>query len=340
MKILKLDRKKRFIQLKIENPEDLWHLEKILETGDIITSKTLRKTSVKREDKIEYGKKIPVTIGIKAEKWELRPEMHSLRITGPILSGPKDVITLRSYHTHQIEPGNVLKIEKEKWKPYQLERLKKAKVKQPEIFVCVIDREQADFALLKESGVHTKGTVYFRKVFESEDRSSFYREIIKTLKDSHTDIIILAGPGFEKENLYKFIQEKEPELSKKIFLESCSDTGISGIKEVIKKSSLKVLKEMRLKKETEILERFFEELSKEGLVAYGRKETQEALSFGAIETLLVSEEKIHDFEDFMQEAEKQRAKIIIISSEHENGERFLHLGGIGALLRFSIKVCD
>lgn len=335
MRLLEINAKKNYIKLKVESPEDLWQLGKILEKGDIVTSRTLRKTSVKRGDKIEHGERIPVILSIKAEKWEFHSDSHSLRITGPILEGPEDMVRLSSYHTLQVKIGSILKIEKEKWKSYQIERLKKARIKQPEIFICVIDREQADFALLKASGIQMKGSLYFRKK-EKEERKEFYGQILKILKESPGNIIIIGGPGFEKENLFKFIQEKDSEIGKKIHLEPCSSTGISGIQEIIKRSSSKILKETRIAKETQLIEKFLEEISKDGSVIYGKKETEEALKIGAVEILIVSEDKVHEFEGLLEEAEKMKVKIEIVSSEHENGKRFLSLGGIGGFLRFKI----
>jgi protein pelota len=72
-------------------------------------------------------------------------------------------------------------------------------------------------------------------------------------------------------------------------------------------------------------------------VVYGKKETEHALGMGAVERLLVSEEKIHDYEGILDEAEKMRTEIVIISGEHESGERFLAIGGIGGFLRFKIR---
>jgi protein pelota len=70
---------------------------------------------------------------------------------------------------------------------------------------------------------------------------------------------------------------------------------------------------------------------------YGKKETEHALEMGAVERLLVSEEKIHDYEHILDKAESLRTEIVVISSEHESGEKFLAIGGIGGFLRFKIR---
>ena len=47
-----------------------------------------------------------------------------------------------------------------------------------------------------------------------------------------------------------------------------------------------------------------------------------------------SEDKLEEYEPLMDQVEKQRGQVIIISTEHESGEEFLGLGGIAAFLRF------
>ena len=58
---------------------------------------------------------------------------------------------------------------------------------------------------------------------------------------------------------------------------------------------------------------------------------------GAVETLLVSSEKIREFEKLMEAAEKLGTKISIITSDHTMGEQFSGLGGVAGLLRFRMK---
>ncbi|HDD72584.1 MAG TPA: mRNA surveillance protein Pelota, partial [Candidatus Aenigmarchaeota archaeon] len=123
---------------------------------------------------------------------------------------------------------------------------------------------------------------------------------------------------------------------KKLFLEHSHATGMSGINEVIKKSANKILRDSRIAREAEIVEEFFSRIGSEGLAVYGKKETEQAVRSGAVEMLLVSEERMQEFEELMDITEKMGGRVKIISSDHESGERFLHLGGIGGLLRFRI----
>ncbi|MCJ7816331.1 MAG: mRNA surveillance protein pelota, partial [Candidatus Aenigmarchaeota archaeon] len=277
----------------------------------------------------------------KLEKVEYHKDIHVLRLGGPITEGPEDV-QLSSYHTLSIDTDSVLTIHKARWKPYHMDRLKKAKQRRPLLFICSLDREEADFAGLRESGIEWAGSVRAKKsgqrTGKQERGSEYYQEILGALeKNQGFEAIVLAGPGFEKDNLLKFIQEKNPSLARKIIPEKTSSAGRRGIQEVIQTSANRLLKETRVAKETELVENLLMEASRDGPVVYGKKETEHALGMGAVERLLVSEEMIHDFEGILDEAEKLRTESVVISSEHESGEKFLGIGGIGGFLRFRLR---
>ncbi len=337
MRILFQNRKEGVIKLMPDSPDDLWHLQKILESGDFVTARTLRKTAVKRGGEIELGEKRPMTITIEVEKSEFHKYTHKLRLTGKIAEGPED-IQLNSYHSIDVEPGTALKIKK-KWKSYHLDRLNKARIKKPLLFICMIDREQADFASLLESGLDWHGSVHFKKIKGKEDnRDDFYTSIMENLeKQKECKHIIVAGPGFERENILNFIKKENPDLAGKIILEYASYIGKPGMQEVLKTSLNKVLRQTRAAEETALVEELLKKINQEGLVAYGRKETEHAIDSGAVETLLVSDQKIKDFEELMEKAEKAGGKIVIISSDHQSGEKFLGIGGIAGFLRFRVK---
>ena len=118
-----------------------------------------------------------------------------------------------------------------------------------------------------------------------EHFNNFFLDKLPDLKG-----ILVGGPGLTKN---KFIdggyldyrlKEKVVELFDTVYTEEY------GLRELVDKasSSLEKLEVMREKK---IMGQFFTQLIKEdGLVAYGRKEIDKALTLGAVEDLLISEE--------------------------------------------------
>lgn len=332
MKVISKDLRHGRVKLKVETPEDLWHLEHVIEEGDLITARTMRKTVVKRAGTYDYGEKKPMVLTIRAEKIEFQKDSGVLRVTGPILSGP-DNVQKQSYHTIQVDVNVVLTIGKARWKSYHLERINRARIKKPLLLVCVLDRERADFAIVKESGIEMKAAI---ENYDRENMENYYKEITAYLRKQDMGTIVLAGPGFERENLSRFIQKGDKELSKKIVLEHASSTGINGVQEVIKKSANRILKETRIARESEHVNEILKRIKTGGPVVYGAKETEKAVNLGAVETLFVSQDRIREFEKIMERQEKMKGSVVIIGSDHELGEQFLHLGGIAGFLRFRL----
>lgn len=341
MRIIKFDRKKGIAKIKIEYLTDLWHLLHILEPGDYLTAKTLRRVSIKRGDKIEYGEKKSIIATICLKKMEFQKDTGKLRLSGIIIRAPESFSM--GHHTMKIEPGVILTIEK-KWKDSQVKRMVSAGRKEPTILVCLIDRENACFFSLKTYEIEFLGEnprpVIIGKgkhEYKQESNKRFYEKVANYMRSkSGYEKIIIAGPGFEKLNLFNFIKNSDKTLADKIVLETVSTTKKSGLNELLKKTSNRILSQIRITRETQRIEKLFEEIGKDGLVVYGKEEVENAIKFGALKELIVSEEKIYEYEKLMEMAESVGCKVEIVSSIHEAGERFLHLGGIGGFLRFRI----
>ena len=332
MKMLKRNLKEKSITLKIENLEDLWHLEHVVDAGDAVTSRTMRKTVIKSGDDMKYGDRKPMTLTIKTGKVEFQKDSGILRISGQITEGPEDA-QRGSHHTLQVEEGSVLTIRKD-WKPYQVRRIEKAGIKKPLMVICVLDREHCDVALLRESGMEIKTGI---DNFDKENMEAYYDEIRKFLGKYEGFRIVLAGPGFERENLLRFLKEAKSGIAKSVILEHSSSTGTNGIHEVIKKSADKILRDYRISRETERVQELLKRIRTEGLATYGIAEVGKAVDAGALEVLLISENMVKDHERLMEKAEKMGGEIMIIGSDHELGQQFLHLGGIAGFLRFKIE---
>lgn len=100
--------------------------------------------------------------------------------------------------------------------------------------------------------------------------------------------IIVAGPGITKN---EFLEQQilHYDLRKKVLgTIDISYTDESGIREAVQKSE-ELLKDEEITKERTALNRFFTEVVKNGLVAYGQKEVEETISMGKAETILLSE---------------------------------------------------
>lgn len=353
MKILHTDFKKGEAKVKIENVDDLWYLNQIVEKSDLIKGKTLRKIKIgeetQRKQKVE---KKAVFLLIEVEKLEFSKTSNVLRISGIVKQGPEDV-PLGSYHTFNIGENTIIEITKQKWLKFQLDKLKESsKELSSKILICVHDREEAYFALMKKYGyqmlVDIKGNVA-KKADAKQVESNFYKEILRQLEDYNErynlNKIIIASPAFWKEELTKEI--KNEELKSKIILATCSSVGENAINEVIKRpETSEALKQDRIAKEYKLVEELFAEISKNSLASYGLKETRNAAEAGAVKYLLITdtfiqkkrmEERYDEIEYVMKTVDSAKGEITIISSEHEAGKKLDGLGGIAAILRYKIS---
>ncbi len=330
----------------VETPDDLWYLNNIIDPGDVITGKTLRKIKVTEEATAERKK---VFMVITVEKVEYTPT--ELRVSGKVTEGPEDV-PHGSYHTFSIEQGSTITIIKPEWLRYQLDYLKEATtVKMPKIILCVFDREEALFAKLTRDGYSMLATLkgkVAKKALPEKVKETFYEQIITQLEeyDKRFDLdkIILASPAFWKEDLYKVL--KNQELKKKIIQATCSGVDETAIAEVLKrKETQQALHEERVSKEMTIVDELFLAIAKKGPAAYGMKETEQAADAGAIEHVLVTDKLIQkaraentfaQLDRIMKQVDRAKGRVWIISTEHEGGKKLQGLGGIGALLRYKL----
>ncbi len=351
MQIITKNLKKSFVKLKIQNLDDLWYLSNIINKGDLIRAQTTRKIKIGKEEQRKQAiVKKKITLTIKVEKIDYKADV--LRVSGEIIECPEDV-QKGSWHSFNLTINSVLTITKEEWLKYQLDWLKQAsKEKIPKILICCFDREEAYFALLKRAGYeilsHIKGKVV-KKAIEEKLKTTFWQEIAKQIKaydeKLKLDKVIIASPSFWKEYLVKEI--KEPSLKEKIVQASCSSVDKTGLNEILKRPELvNVLKEERVAEEVSLVEQLLIEIKKQGKVSYGLKETETAITTGAVQTLLVTDsflkqmreqEKTEKINELMKLTEQMKGSVAIISSEHEGGKKLDSLGGIGALLRYRIS---
>jgi protein pelota len=350
MQILAQNLKKGIIKIKVDNTDDLWYLSHIIDKGDLIKGKTLRKIKTGNKEGKSNTIKKSVFIKIRVEKIDFQETV--LKLLGKILEGPED-IPRGTYHSFNVEEGSIIGILKENWLRFQIDKLNEAAAtEQPRILICILDREEAIFALSKRKGYEILTSLEGEVQKKDEKviaKGSFYEDLIKLLEDYTARYkiknIIVASPIFWKEELIKHV--KDEHIKEKITLATCSSVGKNAIDEVMKRPEVKeVLKQVRVAKEINLVEEFLTALAKKEPVAYGLKEVQEAANAGAVKALLVTDSFIHKMREterysqldyIMRLVEQTKGEINIISSEHEAGRKLDGLGGLGAILRYRIN---
>ncbi|MHC1605433.1 MAG: mRNA surveillance protein pelota [Candidatus Methanofastidiosia archaeon] len=345
MRIVHKDLSKGEIKLKIETLDDMWHLSNIIEEGDMVYATTFRRQQAK-QDMLRPTKteKIKVYLGVRIEKIEFSHHSDTLRLTGIIEEGDQ----MGSYHTINVETSSTIKIVK-KWKDYQLDRILTA-VKtssEPRILIATVDEGECDFGIVKQHGIAFVGSIH-RNIPGKRDitkrkgeKENFFREVAEKiefyLEEREIKDVIVAGPGFVKEEFYSWIKEKRPVLQTKIHIKSTSVTGKTGIWEVVKRGYVEsIYKKSRVAFETALVEELFKKILTEE-AAYGFEEVKKAVERSQASYVVVTDEmlrKSEEVQDLIELAKNLKSTPHIISTSHEEGEKLRGLGGIGAVLRF------
>ena len=345
MKLIYKDLKHGEIKLIPENLDDIWHLYNLIDNGDIVRSITYR--SIEQEDdkiRSKKSEKKRMKLGVEVKEIEFHEFSDRLRIHGIIKEGPQD---LGSFHTLNISSDKMdkLSIIKREWKHYHINRIEEAiKTKNQDILTFVsLDEESATIAVLRQSGIQLIAEIksnHSGKMYESIDKSNEYYgnilSIIKIYKKGNSPLIIV-GPGFIREHFMKFVNDNFVEKTFEIIIHGTGNSGLNGIHEAIKSGIIdRITKENRVVFETQMIEKLFEEIKKDGLVVYGLNKVYECLKNGAVDRFLLTDAMVRTKkgEEMLNISKKNKSDFTIINTIHEAGKKLDGLGGFAAFLRF------
>lgn len=352
MKIIKQDTKEGIIELVPETLDDLWHLSHIIETGDNASSKTTRRIQDNTGDKLRSDRGVKKTffLGLDIENITFHLFTGKLRLTGVITRGPEDLIPLGSHHTLEVKLNTPLTIKKQRWQNWAIKRLNQAidASKKLSAMIIVLEDDTATIGLMRQFGIEyygpIKGHVSGKRIIDKNRQKNivqFYEKVIESIEkfDSIQNIVI-AGPGFVKNDFYDYLKEKHKSLAKMSVIEATGSGGRNGISEVLKKGTVeKLTSENRVAVEMGAIDKLLAQIGKNSSkIAYGIKQTKEAINLGAVSQLLILDTKVasENMGELMDMVENMKGEVMVISSEHEGGKQLESLGGMAAILRYEI----
>ncbi len=341
MQILKYYKDESKVSVLVETLEDLWALERIIFPGDLVKTKTVRKYKASETD---VGELKDVIIEVKVEKIELDRSASRLRVLGKITYGkPLEYVSLNSHHTLNIASGDKVEITKEKWEDYILDLLyKEAKEsRRPKLGIVLVDDEKAFSAKILGYGIEFGSEIYnnlsknLSQKEYAELQTKFFNKVIDVINNMDVSTVILAGPGFTKNDIKSYIDNvpTSNKLNKTIVIMDVSNTEKSGVYELIKSDSVKKLMENELiKSEFELMEKFLKNLSL-GYSKYGIKDVEEALDNYEVGEIIVNDSKLNDndIKRLLAKAESYGVKIDIINSLDEVGQQLQAFGDIASI---------
>lgn len=345
----------------MESLDDLWHLYNVIAPGDKVISRTSRRIRIGDDDsrKRESVRKI-MTLVLEVEDVAFHSFSNRLRVKGIILEGPNDLVNIGSYHTFNVEPGDILTIIKEFWPKFLLKRIKKAVAdeKSPVCMIITIDDDEAEIFLAADFGLQSVLSIrsgISRKRGDQKTHDATMREyfddvtlaVRAQIEQNEIGLVVAAGPGFVKEHFAKHLREAHIKDLPPIAVETTNSTKVTGAKEVLYRGIIsETLTEIKLERETQMIENILTHIGKDdGLATYGSDEVQRAVQYGAVEELLITDKKLREgseqdrkwMDRLIRDTEKTQGEFHIVSTDHPAGDLLENLGGIAALLRFRIE---
>ncbi|MEM3380673.1 MAG: mRNA surveillance protein pelota [Candidatus Bathyarchaeia archaeon] len=354
MKILNEDLRHGIMKVSIDNLDDLWILYNLIRKGDKIYSRTTREVKVERVGGTS-SRRVPANLGLSVEKVYYDKDLARLRIHGTIIDAPEDLSVLGSHHTINLHEGKVATIIKEYWAQHDIDSLRKAVRPGPPIIIVALDNDECAIGVSRTSGVEVNVELKSGLPSKSEaDRREqamlkYLGEISGALVKVHEKVdgrIVVVGPAFAKEHLVRHLRKNFPELSDNIAaVKSVSSGGVAGVLEAVRVGVVgKVLKESRIIEESGLVEELLARLgASRGDVSYGIEEVESDAISGAVQTVLVCDDKLRSaegeerirLESILKTVESKGGRVVIVSTGHEGGRKLDSLGGIAAFLRYS-----
>jgi len=326
------------IRLLPESIDDLWHLRHLIAPGDLVFATTFRSVE-STSDKIrpEKVEKRPVRLGIRVERLEFSEHGVRLRISGPIEHG----VDAGAYHTLNAETGHEISLIKQ-WRPVDLERIGRA-IKASVygvIHILTIEEGEAELFRLRQYGPESVITVTAGsgKGGDTDTRTAFFDQVLTHIADISGPLII-AGPGFVRDDFVKYAKSRGSEPAGRALVIETRRIGRGAVQDVIGAGTLdRLIGDLQLSREVKLMDEVLLRIAQDGAVAYGRQDVSDAIGYGAAEEVLITDILLHDtgITRLMERAEAMRAKVVVLSSRFEPGERLDALGGIAALLRYRI----
>ncbi|MEM3736941.1 MAG: mRNA surveillance protein pelota [Candidatus Bathyarchaeia archaeon] len=360
VKLLSFNSKRGEVEVVLENQDDLWHLYNIVDKGDLAYAKTTREIKGTAEgSRPSAGRRVSLLLGIRVEEVFFDRNVDRLRIRGIVVEGPECYGgLLNSYHTLSLKVGSRLRLVKEAWHNHQLRRLKEAtEVKACPVIILAIDDEDACVSVLGRFGVDVRfeSRVRLPSKLEPEKRGGelvrYFSEVAQALSQIHANLrapVAVVGPGYIKNEFTNYLRTNYPAVAKDVTCVcSVGSAGSAGVGEALRSGILtKVIEQCRVLQEMDLVESLLARLADGNKkVAYGLEDVSAAANYGAVETLLVVDRYLRELpdeerrrlEDLMRGVEHMRGRVVVLSSRHEGGEKILSLGGVAAILRFTVN---
>ncbi|MGI0029409.1 MAG: mRNA surveillance protein pelota [Nitrososphaera sp.] len=338
-----------------EDADDLLTLRRVIEKGDAVVSDTTRVVKQEKEyARPDKGERVKVRLSIKVDQSQLDSAVDRLRISGNITETDNELVSKGIHHSFAVQPGDILVVDKgRRWRDFELRMLKKSGTGSAYVLVA-IDTQEA--AVARVSGTHVKvipniysgqsGKRYQTK--NNPNIETFFSDVAGAVVSvtGEDDHIIIFGPGETRKRFYNLLIERHQELHRESakVVDGVDVAGEDGIFVFLRSSAMKeVMSASKLAAVSSVLDQVMLMVNRgESKFAMGLKEVSNAAALKAVETVVFSDLSLNTSNEeevvkMLNSIESHGAKVFAVDSSTDIGLRVTSLGGIVALLRYSIR---
>ena len=339
------------ITLVPESVDDLWHLQYVIEPGDRVAGDTTRRVR-QDDDRVRDtgGQRESMWAVVAVEAVEFHRFANRLRVSGEIVACSRED-QLGAHHTLNVEERAEVSIQKF-WKPDQLERLQEAveASESPDVAIATVEEGEAYVHTVAQHGTEEKAAIVAPtgKGEYARSRDELFAELAAVLGRLDVEAIILAGPGFTKQDALDYLEEEAPAVAELVTMVDTSAAGDRGVHEVLKRGAVEdVQAESRIAREAELIDELLQRIKGGETAAYGPEQVEQAAEYGAVEHLLVLDERLRteragegdwpvDADRLIESVDQQGGEVTVFSAAFDPGRQLANLGGVAALLRYRI----
>ncbi|KAI6236068.1 Protein pelota-like protein [Aphelenchoides besseyi] len=360
-----------FVTLICDEEEDVWHVYNLIRPGDNVRCSTLRKVTTETQTGSKNSQRVHVTLTILVETITYDPSVCTLHLKGQNIQ-ENEHVRMGAYHTLDIEINRQFTLTKEVWDSMDLERLQNSAdiTHVADVAAVVMHEGLANVCLLTSTMTVVKSKIDVqiarkRKGFSSQHDKSlsrFFEMIVhafmKHVVMENLKCVIIASPGFLKEQLLERLMEEAAKVNAKDILQNRSKFllvhSTSGFKHALKEvladpAVANRISDTKAQAEVKALDTFMDLMNNDSARAvYGYNHVYLALNQLAIETLMISDllfrsrniQQRKKYVHLVEQAREQRVTVMIFSSMHVSGEQLGQLTGVAAILRYPIEGID
>lgn len=356
------------VKLEAADSEDMWHLYNLLAPGDIIKAPTIRKVQHESNTGSSSAERVRITLAISVLSVDFDASVVTIRINGRVAEENKHV-RIGAFHTLDLEPHRAFVLTKESWDSIHIERLNLAvdPTTDAEVGAIVMQDGLAHVLIITRSLTITrarvevniprkgKNAVYNRDSAMKSFFDAVLRAAIEYLDWETLKVIILASPGYVKDEFLKFALLEASRRDMRSLLENKSKFMLchassghkNALEEVLSRPEVQTrLTNTKAVGEVQLLNEFNDMLKiDETRAVYGPSHVKFASDMGAIDKLLITDSLFrasdikmrNKYVQLVESAKSCGTEVTIFSTQHVTGKQLNAMSGVAAILRFPLQ---